>query len=158
MRAQAAAVQITGLRPAIPQHACRCPQHIQHSAASCLSLNSPDLPIRGGCPMAQRDRRRVKPSPLRPISAETAQLDNAGVRLRRAERRAPGRSQRERVTGLATSPRSHRSSSVGLGAPDLTGRRSRGNPAARRDVEQGRRESPHRLPQTVLRPCFAQEP
>jgi hypothetical protein len=43
------------------------------------------------------------------------------ARLRRAERRAQGRSQRERVTGLATSLRSHRSSSVGLGAPDLTG-------------------------------------
>ena len=28
--------------------------------------------------MAQRDRRRIKPSPLHLISAETAQLDNAG--------------------------------------------------------------------------------
>jgi hypothetical protein len=27
--------------------------------------------------MAQRNRRRMKPSPLHPISAETAQLDNA---------------------------------------------------------------------------------
>jgi hypothetical protein len=27
--------------------------------------------------MAQRDRRRMKPSPLHLISAETAQLDNA---------------------------------------------------------------------------------
>ena len=47
------------------------------SAASCLSLDSPDLPIRCGCAMAQCDRRRMKPSPPRPISAETAQLDNA---------------------------------------------------------------------------------
>ena len=45
--------------------------------ASCLSLDSPDLPIRCGCTMAQCDRRRMKPSPPRPISAETAQLDNA---------------------------------------------------------------------------------
>ncbi len=51
----------------------------QPSAASCLSLNAPDLPIRCGCAMAQRDRRRMKPSPLYPISAETAQLDNAVV-------------------------------------------------------------------------------
>ena len=29
--------------------------------------------------MAQRDRRRIKPSPLHLISAETAQLDNAHV-------------------------------------------------------------------------------
>ncbi len=28
----------------------------------------------------QRDRRRMKPSPLHPISAETAQLDNAALR------------------------------------------------------------------------------
>jgi len=27
--------------------------------------------------MARRNRRRMKPSPLHPISAETAQLDNA---------------------------------------------------------------------------------
>jgi hypothetical protein len=72
-----AALQITGLRPAIPEHACRGPQHIQPSAASCLSLNSPDLPIRCGCAMAQRNRRRIKPSLLRPLPAETAQLDNA---------------------------------------------------------------------------------
>ena len=75
--AQAAALQITGLRPALPQYARRCPQHIQPSAASCLSLDSSDLPIRCGCAMAQRDRRRMKPSPLHLISAETAQLDNA---------------------------------------------------------------------------------
>src|SRR5271169_5689909 len=50
---------------------------IQPAAASCLSLNSPDLPIRCGCAMAQRNRRRMMPSPLHPISAETAQLDNA---------------------------------------------------------------------------------
>ena len=37
------------VRPAIPQHACRCPQHIQPAAASYLSLNSPGLPIRCGC-------------------------------------------------------------------------------------------------------------
>jgi len=29
--------------------------------------------------MARRNRRRMKPSPLHPISAETAQLDNAGI-------------------------------------------------------------------------------
>jgi len=69
-----------GLRPALPQHACRCPQHIQPTAASCLSLNSPDLPIRCGCAMARRNRRRMKPSPVHPSSAETAQLDNAPAR------------------------------------------------------------------------------
>jgi hypothetical protein len=31
--------------------------------------------------MAQRDRRRMKPSPLHLISAETAQLDNATNRV-----------------------------------------------------------------------------
>jgi hypothetical protein len=75
--AQAAALQITGLRPALPQYARRCPQHIQPSAASCLSLDPSDLPIRCGCAMAQRDRRRVKTSPLHLISAGTGQLDNA---------------------------------------------------------------------------------
>ena len=79
-RTQAAVLQITGLRPALPQHACRCPQHIQPTAASCLSLNSPDLPIRCGCAMARRNRRRMKPSPVHPSSAETAQLDNAPAR------------------------------------------------------------------------------
>jgi hypothetical protein len=29
--------------------------------------------------MAQRNRRRMMPSPLHPVSAETAQLDNAPV-------------------------------------------------------------------------------
>src|SRR5690349_8059284 len=77
--AQAAALQITGLHPALPQYARRCPQHIQPSAASCLSFYPSDLPIRCGCAMAQRDRRRMKTSPLHVISAETAQLDNTLV-------------------------------------------------------------------------------
>jgi hypothetical protein len=34
--------------------------------------------------MAQRDRRRMKPSPLHLISAETAQLDNTDARPDRA--------------------------------------------------------------------------
>ena len=38
---------------------------------------APDLPIRCGCARAQRDCRRMKASPLHPISAGTAQLDSA---------------------------------------------------------------------------------
>jgi hypothetical protein len=43
--------------------------------------------------MAQRNRRRMMPSPLHPISAETAQLDNArsiGVRHSKIETRSCG--------------------------------------------------------------------
>jgi hypothetical protein len=52
-----------------------------------FSLNTSDLPIRCGCAMAQRDRRRVKLSQLHPISAETAQLDSAGKGYIRADGR-----------------------------------------------------------------------
>jgi DDE domain len=62
--------------PAVPQHACRSPQHIQPATPSCLLLGPPDLPIRCGCAMAQRNRRRMKPSPVAPVSGETALLQS----------------------------------------------------------------------------------
>jgi len=46
-REQNAAVQVTSLRPALPQHAYRS-QHLQLSTASRLALDAPDLPSRGG--------------------------------------------------------------------------------------------------------------
>jgi hypothetical protein len=82
---------------------------LQPATASCLSLNSPDLPIRCGGAMAQRNRRRMMPSPLHPISAETAQLDNAvaaycGDRLRCSESAAHLRLMHARWTPYQTRP------------------------------------------------------
>ena len=48
-RAQAAAVQVSSIRPALPQHACRRPQHLQPSTPPHLPIHTADLPIRGGC-------------------------------------------------------------------------------------------------------------
>jgi len=67
--------------PGPPRDSSVCmPLSTIHSTFSGIlfSLNSPDLPIRCSFAMAQRDRHRMKPTPLHPISAETtAQLDNA---------------------------------------------------------------------------------
>src|ERR1700736_5113408 len=54
-RAQNAAVQIGSIGPALPQHACRSPQYLQSSTPSRLAVNAPDLPSRGGDPMARSD-------------------------------------------------------------------------------------------------------
>src|SRR5215472_12193907 len=51
-RAQNAAVQISSLRSALPQHACHRTQHLQPSTPSRLTLDAPDLPSRGGGSMA----------------------------------------------------------------------------------------------------------
>ena len=68
-RAQNAAVQISGFCAAISQYACRCgPQYIQSSTASCLALNAPDLPIRGGKPMAGCGRGGVIAHPASGLS------------------------------------------------------------------------------------------
>src|SRR6516165_4996001 len=58
-RAQNAAVQVTSLRPALPQHACRRSQHLQLSTASRLALDAPDLPSRGGGSMEKCGCRSV---------------------------------------------------------------------------------------------------
>ena len=47
------------LRTALPQHACRRPQHLQPSTPSRLALDAPDLPSRGGEPMAGCGRSRM---------------------------------------------------------------------------------------------------
>jgi hypothetical protein len=47
-RAQDAAVQIGSIRPALPQHACRGPQHLQR-----LAINAADLSSRSGERMAE---------------------------------------------------------------------------------------------------------
>jgi transposase-like protein len=39
-----AAVQVSALRPTLPQHACRRSQHLQPSTPSRLALDAPDLP------------------------------------------------------------------------------------------------------------------
>ena len=46
-----------GFGPALPEHACRRPQYLQPSTPSRLPVDAPDLPCRGGEPMARRDRR-----------------------------------------------------------------------------------------------------
>src|SRR6516225_7966261 len=52
-RAQDAAVQIGSIRPALPQHACRGPQHLQSSTPSRLAINAADLSSRSGERMAE---------------------------------------------------------------------------------------------------------
>jgi hypothetical protein len=47
-RAQSAAVQIGSICPALPQHACRGPQHLQPSTPSRIAIDAADLPSRGG--------------------------------------------------------------------------------------------------------------
>ena len=42
-RAQAATVQISPIRPVLPQHACRRPQHLQPSTPSRLAIDATDL-------------------------------------------------------------------------------------------------------------------
>jgi hypothetical protein len=56
---QNAAVQIGSIGPALPQHACRCPQHLQPSTPSRLALNAADLPSRGGERTAECSRSTV---------------------------------------------------------------------------------------------------
>jgi len=58
-RAQDAAVQIGSIRPALPQRACRGPQHLQLSTPSRLAINAADLSNRSGERMAKSSRGRV---------------------------------------------------------------------------------------------------
>jgi hypothetical protein len=54
--AQDAAVQIGSICTALPQHACRGPQHFQPSTPSGLAINAADLPSQGGERMAECSR------------------------------------------------------------------------------------------------------
>ena len=58
-RAQDGGVQIGSICPALPQHACRRPQQLQPSTSSRLAIHAPDLPSRGGEPMARCSRGSV---------------------------------------------------------------------------------------------------
>ena len=58
-RAQNAAVQVSSLRPTLPQHACRRSQHLQPSTPSRFALDAPDLPSRGGGSMEKCGCRSV---------------------------------------------------------------------------------------------------
>jgi IS1 family transposase len=58
-RAQDAAVQIGSICPALSQHACRGPQHLQPSTPSRIAIDAADLPSRGGERMAERSRGSV---------------------------------------------------------------------------------------------------
>ncbi len=58
-RAQDAAVQVSSIRPALPEHACRCPQHLQSSTPSRFAVDAPNIPSRRGEPMAKRGRGSV---------------------------------------------------------------------------------------------------
>src|ERR1700746_3498325 len=67
-RAQAAAVQISPIRPGLPQHARRCPQHLQLSTPSRLTIYAADFPSRGGGAMVRCGRRSVRSDqPLLPF-------------------------------------------------------------------------------------------
>jgi hypothetical protein len=54
-RAQAAALQITGLGSTLPEHACRRPQCLQPPTSSCFPVDASDLPIGSRGALAQRD-------------------------------------------------------------------------------------------------------
>jgi transposase-like protein len=84
-RAQAATVQISPIRPVLPQHACRRPQHLQLSTPSRLAIDAADLPSRGGKrngqkPSPQRETR----SALTPFHSHAGCRDKAGKRALRA--------------------------------------------------------------------------
>jgi transposase-like protein len=55
-RAQAAAVQVSSIRPALPQHARRRSQHLQPSTPPHLPIHTADLPSRSYCRVARCDR------------------------------------------------------------------------------------------------------
>src|SRR5713101_2980867 len=59
-RAQDAAVQVSSIRPALPQYPCRRPQHIQSSTPPRLPGHDAELPSRS-CGAVARCRRSVKP-------------------------------------------------------------------------------------------------
>ena len=63
-RARVAAVQISRIRPAFPEHACCRPQHLQPSTPPHLSVDPPDLPNRGDSAMAERDHHGMIRTPL----------------------------------------------------------------------------------------------
>src|SRR6202007_1463135 len=67
-RAQNAALQIASICPALPQHACRGPQHLQRSTPSRLAIDAADLPIRGGERMAECGGGRVIAHPASAFS------------------------------------------------------------------------------------------
>ena len=67
-RAQNATVQVSSIRPALPQHPCRRPQHIQSSTTPRLPINAADLPSRSDGAVA-RCRRCMKPDLPLPVSA-----------------------------------------------------------------------------------------
>jgi DDE domain len=56
---QDAAIQIGSVCPALPQHACRGPQHLQSSAPSRLAINAMDLSSRSGERMAECSGGRI---------------------------------------------------------------------------------------------------
>ena len=58
-RAQNATVQVGSFRPVFSQHVRRRSQHLQSSTPSRLAVNAPDLPRRGGEPMAGCGRGQV---------------------------------------------------------------------------------------------------
>ena len=59
-RAQNATVQVSSIRPALPQCPCRRPQHVQPSTTPRLPAHAADLPSRSGGAVA-RCRRCMKP-------------------------------------------------------------------------------------------------
>jgi hypothetical protein len=58
-RAQDATVQVSSICPALPQHPCRRPQHVQPSTPPHLSVHAAGLPSRSGGAVA-RCRRNMK--------------------------------------------------------------------------------------------------
>src|SRR6059058_4835167 len=62
-RAQDAAVQVSSIRPALPQHPCRRPQHIQSSTTPYLPIDAEVLTSRSDGAVARCRRNSMKPDP-----------------------------------------------------------------------------------------------
>jgi len=78
-RAQNATVQVSSIRPALPQCPCRRPQHVQPSTTPRLPAHAADLPSRSGGAVA-RCRRSMKPDfDLAPSRLIDSCRDKAGT-------------------------------------------------------------------------------
>src|SRR5437879_2652630 len=83
-RAQNATVQVSSIRPALPQHPCRRPQHVQSATPPHLPIDAEGLSSRSGGAVA-KCRRSMKPDlTLPPLGSSRVAVtrplrDNIGV-------------------------------------------------------------------------------
>ena len=76
-RAQNAAVQVSSIRPALPQHSCRRPQHIQSSTTPYLPIDAEILSSRSDGAVARCRRRGINLICPCPLSALDSYRDKA---------------------------------------------------------------------------------